>query len=74
MLGKEIVLDSIDGRELNVTIPAGSQPNGVLRLTGYGMPNVNDPRFKGNLMLNLEITIPKNLTESQKDLIKQIMN
>ena len=74
MLGKEIIIDALDGKELNVTIPAGSQPNSTLRLTGYGTPNVNDPRFKGNLMLNLEVTIPKNLTEAQKDLIKQIAN
>ena len=74
MLGKDIIIDTIDGKQLTVSIPSGSQPNSTLRLSGYGMPNVQDPRFKGNLMLNLDITIPKNLTESQKDLIKQILN
>jgi curved DNA-binding protein len=74
MLGKDIIIDSIEGKELNVTIPPGSQPGSTLRLSGYGMPNVQDPRFKGNLMLNLEVTIPKNLTDTQKELIKQILN
>jgi molecular chaperone DnaJ len=74
MLGKDIIIDSIEGKELNVTIPPGSQPGSTLRLSGYGMPNVQDPRFKGNLMLNLEVTIPKNLTDAQKELIKQILN
>jgi curved DNA-binding protein len=74
MLGTDIIIDTIDNKQITVNIPEGSQPNSILRLTGYGMPNVNDPRFKGNLMLNLEITIPRMLSEDQKNLIRQIKN
>lgn len=74
LLGKDIVLDTIDGKQLNVTIPPCSQPGSTLRLSGYGMPHINDPRFKGNLMLNLTVTFPKSLTEDQKNIIKQISN
>ena len=74
MLGADIIIDTIDNKQLTVTVPEGSQPNSVLRLTGYGMPNVNDARFKGNLMLNLEITIPRFLSDDQKTVIRQIKN
>jgi curved DNA-binding protein len=72
MLGKETVIKTLDGRNLEVTIPAGTQPGSTLRLAGYGMPNVHDGRYKGNIMIHVNVTIPTNLTDGQKDMIKQI--
>ncbi len=58
ILGSKIKLRSPRGEEFIVTIPAGSQNGDVLRLRGQGLG--------GDLLVKLEATIPKNLSESQK--------
>jgi curved DNA-binding protein len=72
ILGKNITVECIDGRQVLATVPPGIQPGATLRLHGYGMPNQNDYRFKGNMMLKLKIIIPTNLTEEQKDLVRRL--
>ena len=71
ILGSEYVINTIDGKALNVTIPAGTQPNTTLALQGHGMPNMHDARFRGRMLLKINVVIPTNLTEEQKDLIRQ---
>jgi curved DNA-binding protein len=71
MLGKSIYVDSIDGKTLEVKINPGTQPGQILAAQGYGMPNINDPRFKGRMLIQVNITIPA-LSEYQRDIIKQI--
>jgi curved DNA-binding protein len=72
MLGTETTIKTLDNRQLQVSVPAGTQPGSTLRLAGYGMPNIQDNRFKGNILLNINVKIPTNLTDEQKNLIKQL--
>lgn len=72
MLGSNVHVETIDKKILNVTVAPGTQPGSILKLQGYGMPHVNDNRFRGALLLNIRITIPTNLSEYQKDLIRQV--
>ena len=71
IIGKDVLINCVDGRQVMAKVPPGIQPGASLRLHGYGMPNQNDNRFKGNLLLKLQIVIPTNLSEEQKDLIKK---
>lgn len=70
MLGTTKIINTLDNKQIEVTVPAGTQPNSTLRLSGYGMPNVNDNRFRGNILLGINITIPV-LTEEQKNVVRQ---
>jgi curved DNA-binding protein len=72
MLGKTIYVNTIDGTRLEIKVPEGTQHGQVLSAAGYGMPKVNDNRFKGSLLLQINITVPKNLNNTQKELLKQI--
>jgi DnaJ-class molecular chaperone len=36
------------------------------------MPNMNDPRFKGRMLMNIDIEIPTNLTEEQKQTLEKV--
>lgn len=74
ILGSEYVINTIDGKALNVTIPAGTQPNTTLALQGHGMPNMHDARFRGRMLLKINVTIPTDLSDAQKDLIRQAKN
>jgi curved DNA-binding protein len=66
--------DTIEGKTLEINIPPGIQHSQVMSVQGHGMPLMSDKRMRGRLMLSINITIPKNLTESQKDLIRQIIS
>jgi len=71
ILGIDKIISTIDHKSLNVTIPAGTQPNTTLALHGQGMPNMHDSRFRGRLLLRINVTIPTNLTDEQKEFIRQ---
>lgn len=54
------------GKDFEVTIPEGSHSGQVLRLRGMGIAKNNSV---GNLMVVVNIDMPKNLTEKQKKLL-----
>lgn len=69
MLGDKISVIGIDGKELYVTIPAGTQPNQILRIKGQGMPN-RISKQRGDILVKINVTIPKRLTEEQTSILK----
>jgi len=72
MLGKKINIDTIDGRTLEVMIHPGAQPGHTLAAQGYGMPNINNSGFKGRMLMEINISIPTNLTNEQKDALTKM--
>jgi len=72
MLGKTVEVTTIDGKTISVNIPAGTQHGQTLSAAGYGMPKVNDNRFKGRLLLTIHIIIPKSLSDEQRSILKQL--
>jgi|LakMenEpi03Aug12_release.lakeMendotaPanAssembly.Ray.scaffolds.fasta_scaffold08523_22 curved DNA-binding protein len=74
ILGKTLKFNSIDGKVLETAIPPGIQPGQMLNIQGYGMPNISNPLARGRLLLEINITIPKTLTDEQKDQLKKIIS
>ena len=71
MLGKTMQVDTIDGKTLEITIQPGTQHGQTLAAAGYGMPKLNDNRYKGRLLMPVVIKIPTFLTEEQKLILQQ---
>jgi DnaJ-class molecular chaperone len=71
ILGKRIQFNTIDGRKLEVTIAPGTQHGQTLAVQGHGMPNMANAYMKGRLLLNISITVPTNISEQQKQLLRQ---
>ncbi len=69
-LGAEITVPTLEG-ESPYTIPAGTQSGTVFTLRGKGVPNINNPRNRGDLLFKVMIETPTNLNSSQKDLLRQ---
>jgi molecular chaperone DnaJ len=69
-LGAEITLETPYG-DLKQNIPPGTQPDSVITLKGRGMPHVGTANRTGDLMVTLRLQVPKNLTDTQKDLLAQ---
>jgi len=71
MLGKSLLVETIDGKTLEVKINPGTQHGQILAAAGYGMPRMNDNRFKGRMLMSVNISIPV-LNEAQKQILTQI--
>jgi curved DNA-binding protein len=73
ILGKVVQFETLDNKTLETTIVPGIQPGQTLSVNGYGMPNLNDRRMTGRLLIKVNITIPKTLTDFQKEQLKKII-
>lgn len=69
-LGGEIEAPTIDGGRSRVKVPAGVQSGKQLRLRAKGMPALRGASF-GDLYIELAVETPVNLTQKQKDLLKE---
>jgi curved DNA-binding protein len=72
VLGTETNVLTLDKVQVRLKIPAGSQPGKKFRLRGKGMPGPSGAR--GDLYVQLELEIPKAVTEEQKKLWEAIQN
>lgn len=73
ILGTNINITTLDNKTLNVTIPPGTQPETVLRVTGEGLPTMRS-RVRGNLLMRIRVTIPKNLNQRNRQIIEGLRN
>ena len=69
-LGDEIEVETID-KEVKLRIPQGTQPGTVMRLKGRGVSYVRGGGA-GDEYVRIKITVPKNLTSRQKELLQEI--
>jgi curved DNA-binding protein len=70
VLGTTHTIYSLNGKKLDLKIGAGTQHGKVFSAAGYGMPNMHDPRFIGNLLITVNIKIPTNLSKKQIEILK----
>ena len=69
VLGAEIEVPTLDG-PVRLTIPEGTQPGAVFRLRGKGIPFLRGGG-RGDQFVSVSVRVPKNLTGSQKELLRQ---
>ena len=68
-LGAEVEVPTLDGK-VKLTIPEGTQPGAVFRLKGKGIPFLRGSG-RGDQFVSVTVKVPKNLTSSQKELLRQ---
>jgi len=64
VFGTNHKIDMLDGKKLEVKIPAGTQHGDILRVSGKG---INASHAKGNLLIKIAIRIPKKLSKIAKE-------
>jgi len=69
VLGNEVEIETLDGKE-KFHIPPGTQSGETFVLKGKGMPGLHSKR--GNLLVRVEIDVPKKVTPQEKEIIKQL--
>jgi len=71
ILGVSISIPTLWDKELSLKIPPGTKHNTKMRLSGYGLPQMNGSGV-GDLYANIQVKIPKKLTKKQRELIEQL--
>jgi molecular chaperone DnaJ len=51
-------------------VPEGTQPGTVFRIKGQGIPSLRGSG-KGDLFVQINVEIPKRLSEKQKEILRQ---
>lgn len=68
-LGDTAPVETIDG-PIDIRIPAGTQPETIIRLKERGAPYVRSTK-RGDHYVRIKVVVPKTLTSKQKELLKQ---
>lgn len=71
LLGGKIEVRTLGGT-LTVSIPAGSPTGKVLRLRGQGMPVYGMDIMRGDLFVEVHVTVPTSLTDEQRSIVESL--
>ena len=68
-LGAEIEVPTLDG-DIQYSIPEGTQTGTMFTIRGKGIPQLNNPRNRGDLRFRVTVEVPTNLNNEQKELLR----
>ncbi len=72
-LGGPVELPTLTGQKVTVEVPRGAQTHTtVVRVPGHGMPDLDDPRRKGDLLVVLVVSTPTALSMEQEELFRKL--
>ncbi|WOF16579.1 molecular chaperone DnaJ [Methanoplanus sp. FWC-SCC4] len=69
-VGSKVDINTIDGREVELRIPAGVQHGTALKISGEGIKRRGRP---GDLLVRIKIEIPKQLNDEEKELYERLV-
>ncbi|MBX3015022.1 MAG: J domain-containing protein [Caldilineaceae bacterium] len=71
LLGGEVAIPTLE-RSVMLTVPAGTQSGRIFRLRGLGMPKLKEPDQRGDLLAEVAIKLPTELTAEEKELFQKL--
>ncbi len=71
LLGAKYTLQGVDG-VINFEIPKGASTNDILIVKGRGVPSQNNKNNRGDVLIKLNILIPKKLSKKSEKLIEEL--
>jgi len=69
VLGGKEQIRTLDGKTISINIPEGTESEKILRLKGLGL---NKSYGRGELFINVHVTVPKNLSNEEKELFNKL--
>lgn len=73
VFGSQIEIENINGAKETVKIPKGTQVGEKITIKGQGFPILRSTK-RGNLIINTQCDIPKNLSSKAKEILKDYSN
>lgn len=71
LLGTQIQVQGIDGKQLSLKVPPGTKHKNKMRLAGHGIPRMKGGG-SGDLYVEILLSMPKKLTAEQRRLIEKL--
>lgn len=71
VLGGKEYIRTLDGKTISINIPEGTDSGSILRLKNLGMKK---DLGRGDLFVRINVTVPKNLSEEEKQLFRKLQN
>jgi curved DNA-binding protein len=71
VLGGEANVPALD-KTVALTIPAGTKNGKTIRLRGLGMPHLKNPDQRGDLLAEVDVQLPTNLSANEKALFEEL--
>ena len=72
VLGSEVEVPTLKGGKLALKIPPETQNGKSFRLAKQGMPRLNKKDERGDLFAKVNVVLPTELTEKEKELFEQL--
>ena len=73
ILGCKLDVLTIDRKNIQISVPPGTQSDTVLSCKHEGLPNMRS-RQRGNLLIKIKVVIPKNINDVQRQKIEEVKN
>ena len=71
ILGAKTRVPVVDG-EVEIKVPAGTQPGTTLRIRGKGVPKLGDSSARGDHFVTIKVEIPKDVSAREKELLAEL--
>jgi len=71
VLGAEVEVPTLEGKQLKVKVPPGCQPQAKLRLRKHGLPD-SQGGARGDLLVKILVAVPKDLSDEQQELLNRL--
>ena len=71
VLGGEIEVNTLK-EKVFLKIPPETENGRSFRLSGKGMPSLSAPNNRGNLYVKVQVQVPRNLSEREKELFQEL--
>jgi molecular chaperone DnaJ len=68
-LGTSVLIPSIEGDDLDLDIPPGTQPGSVFKFSRSGMPRLRR-RGRGDLLVDVKVRVPADFDEEQEEALR----
>jgi molecular chaperone DnaJ len=72
-LGTEIVVPTLNGKPAKLFIPPGTQNGTLFSIKGQGLPDLKHNDSRGDLVVEVQLRTPDNLTPRQAELLKEFL-
>lgn len=72
VLGGTANVKTLDGKAVELNIPAGTQVGAVLRMPGAGLPKGGSTTARGDMYVRVKIDIPKSVSDEERELLLKL--
>ena len=71
VMGTTLEVPTLNGK-VKFKVEQGMQSGKIYRLRGKGLPDINNPYNRGDLLVRVDVWVPKSVTKEQKNLLEKL--